>query len=116
MGFASGGSCSNALTALGLHRDLALSTTNHLRWAVDQALAGGCTFSSVDLVNLPSIDCAALGVLNRTQGARGRHRPALAVRRQPTYRRTTRTRPEGCHRHPERATWRRAAARRVLTS
>ncbi len=70
MGYASGGSCSNALTALGLHGDLALSTTDHLRWAVDQALAGGCTFGSVDLVNLPSTDCAALAVLNRTQGAR----------------------------------------------
>jgi len=116
MGFASGRSCSNALTALGFHGDLALSTTDHLRWTVDQALAGGCTFSSVDLVNLPSIDCAALGVLNRTQGARGRHQPALAVRRQRTGGRTTGTRPEGCHRDPEGATWRRAPALRVLTS
>lgn len=38
MGFASGGSCSNALSALGLPGDLALPTADFLRWAFDQAL------------------------------------------------------------------------------
>ena len=38
MGFASGGSCSNALNALGLHGGLALSTADFRRWVVELTL------------------------------------------------------------------------------
>jgi anti-anti-sigma factor len=63
MGFAVEISCSGPLSVLKVHGDLDLSTAHHLRWAVDQALAGGCRSIAVDLVDVPFIDCAALGAL-----------------------------------------------------